>query len=186
MHATYPHRGEKKMHGTLPEVTPKKLFSTVSPIWEYRASIAAEMIGDVTAVVDLGCGAMSVRGFLPNTTRYVGVDHLPRDSETIIVDLNTEPLPDFGIRHASMLGVLEYLTDTPNILRQLHRNFDGVVLSYCHHHFFRSTAKRARYWVNHYSSRQFKTLILDAGFRIVEARRLRFGESLYRLESIRA
>ena len=173
------------MHGLERTNSSEKLFITVDPIWEHRASIAAELIGDVPSIVDLGCGAMSVRRFLPITTRYVGVDHLARDADTIMIDLNSEPLPDFGIRQASMLGVLEYLTDTSNILGQLHRRFDSVVLSYCHHHFFRSKAKRAQFWVNHYSARQFKTLLRTAGFRIIEVRRIRFGESLYRLESVR-
>ncbi len=124
---------------------------------------------------------MSISTFLPAHTLYIGCDHVARDLDTIVIDLNEASLPLFDVADAVMLGVLEYIDDVPALLAQL-QQFERITLSYCTHAFWRSGTKRTRYWRNAYSARQFKALLRAAGFEIVRQRYLRVGEMLFQIK----
>ncbi len=168
------------------ESPPPKGFVKVDALWVRRSRIAAGWILDATsgnlpAVVDIGCGQMSISAFLPAHTLYIGCDHVARDLDTIVIDLNEASLPLFDVADAVMLGVLEYIDDVPALLAQL-QQFERITLSYCTHAFWRSGTKRTRYWRNAYSARQFKALLRAAGFEIVRQRYLRVGEMLFQIK----
>ena len=160
-----------------------KAWQAVDPIWMRRSQIAADWLGKVPAVVDIGCGAMALRSLLPEGVKYIGCDVVAREPETIVCDLNRERLPQFGVTDASMLGVFEYLSDVPDVLKQL-RQFERIVTSYCHHSFWRSLKKRRQYWINHYTQKQFTKFITEAGFKIVRSQRMRVAETIYYIERI--
>ena len=50
------------------------------------------------SVADLGCGTMTLKSHLAPGTRYVPVDVVARDADTVVVDLNREPLPALAVR----------------------------------------------------------------------------------------
>jgi hypothetical protein len=152
--------------------------------WEARASMAAQYLSGEESVADIGCGLMSLRKYLSAGVRYVPLDVVDRGGN-IVVDLNHAPLPPVDTTAASMLGVIEYLVDVDGVLSQL-RSFRTVAISYNHWSLKDVTyrllgKKRPQGWKHHMKRTDFERAIHRHGFFIEAQRRVRWGETLYRL-----
>ncbi len=175
------------------QLTAKKTPSAWAELdvrWNKRTQLAAQWLGAATSVVDIGCGVMALRDYLPPDTAYQPVDIVSRSPDTIVIDFDRQPLPLFTGKAAAVLGVLEYLDDVPGFLRQL-RQFDHVIVSY--NHLFLQDLLRALKlkpkqvdWANRYTHTAIRRLFGDAGFRVLRERGVRPGENLYQLTGHRS
>lgn len=154
--------------------------------WVRRAKLASDWIAGEPSVCDVGCGNMYIRGLLGASTKYVGIDIVRRDEETIVVDLNKEELPVVDMPCGLALGVCEYIIDPAHFYRQL-RQFQTVVTSYNHYSIqdlywkFRRK-KRAVDWINRFTRKEFLKIVTGAGFEIAGEKKIQLGEHIYLLK----
>jgi hypothetical protein len=144
----------------------------LSRTWDERAKMAAEWIPAKAAVADIGCGNMAVERFL-TLCEYVPVDLYVRDARTTVVNLNTESIPDFVVSrvdHATLLGVLEYLTDPHKLLRQLSEAGITVVCTYQLANFTDHDERHRNGWFNHFRGSEMVSLFNECGFAVAKSR----------------
>jgi hypothetical protein len=151
--------------------------------------MAAEVVlrHGMTEIVDIGCGAQELRTVLPPSVSYQGVDIERRDANTIVHDLDAAPLPMFGKRWATMLGVVGYLANLDRVLQSDLKQFEMVVISYNHWTLLetlRTPLLKAgrRTWQNRLGLRAFRRKVRGYGWRIIEQHRVRHSEVLLLIE----
>ncbi len=91
---------------------------TQSQSWPYRYKEISKRIQPGSSVLDIGCGMMELKQYLPLNCKYVGLDMVARGDKTLIYDLNNkvdiQKLLDSRagkkrFDYAVCSGVLEYL-----------------------------------------------------------------------------
>lgn len=98
-------------------------------VYEYRAKTIAELIPkEVKSIMDLGCGNGILRKYVKNV-QYFGVDYKKRNEETIICNLDQEPLPNIHVDLYCLIGVIYYLKNVKKLVYQM-RNAKYVLLTY--------------------------------------------------------
>jgi hypothetical protein len=155
--------------------------------WRPRAAVAAEWLAPAATVVDLGCGAMKLEGYLRPAQAYVPVDLAPRDERTLVLDLN-EPADLSRLPAAdacALLGVLEYSYAPDLLLAALHRQYAQIVMSFIA---LRDGAdikdRLANGWVNHFSREELLEFCARHGFMLTRERLLE-GKRLERVFDFR-
>lgn len=144
----------------------------LSRTWDERAKMAAEWIPAKSVVADIGCGNMAVERFL-TLCEYIPVDLYVRDARTTVVNLNTELLPEFlidKVDHATLLGVLEYLTEPQKLLRQLSNEGVTVVCTYQLANYTDYDERHRNGWFNHYRGSEMVSLFTQCGFTVAKSR----------------
>jgi hypothetical protein len=152
--------------------------------WGRRAAVAAEMLGPVRSVADIGCGLMTLEQHLGPDVRYIPVDVVRRDERTLVCDLNAGPLPVLGAEAAACLGIIEYLFDADALLWNLRRQCAACVVSYnpLEVDAKREPApRRAHGWVNDFSASELEALFTAAGWAVEGVRETDGGQRLWRL-----
>lgn len=90
--------------------------------WKDRGRAMSQLIPeDVKTLMDIGCGEELLKEFLCKDINYYGLDYCERNKETIICDINKEKLPDIKVDLYYMAGIIDYVTDIPNFIKQLSR-----------------------------------------------------------------
>lgn len=90
--------------------------------WKDRARTMSLLIpDDVKTLMDIRCGEELLKEFLCKDIKYYGLDYCERNKETIICDINKEKLPDIKVDLYYMAGIIDYVTDIPNFIKQLSR-----------------------------------------------------------------
>lgn len=137
------------------------------PAWRERIRRMASLIGEQdTSVVDVGCGPMWLRSYLPAAVRYLGVDYVDRGEGTVVCDLNAGPLPELPADVWFVSGCLEYVEDPKRFIAHAARNARACILSYCDFGNFPSMReRRKRGWKNHLTLDQLRELFAGAGMR---------------------
>jgi hypothetical protein len=130
--------------------------------WKARIAHLAGFVDSAGPVMDIGCGMMWLEPLLVRGNKYIPVDRVRRDNRTLVVDLNTQPLPDVPAEFAFMSGVLEYIQDVPRFLRQIiTRRFRRILLSYCTRECWPKMAvRRSLNWVSHESLEDLLNVLL--------------------------
>lgn len=153
--------------------------------WNRRAEIAAQFIPAGARIMDIGCGAMALEGFLPAGCAYQPCDVVARDERTLVLDLNHQAPPAdllAGQDRITMLGVLEYLYDPLKTLRSLAAAGKPLVLSYCAADWSASLDRRGLGWVNDLTLADLERLFAQAGFAIRRAERIDGIQALFLLD----
>lgn len=143
--------------------------ASLEAAWDARAELAAQFIPAGAHVLDLGCGAMSLRRFLPFGCSYRGCDLVARDADTIVCDFNAGQFPAEAAADAdiiTMLGVLEYIDDVEVFFAHLRASRRDVVLSYCATDLSGSIDRPSLGWLTHFSLRDLAELFGRHGFHI--------------------
>lgn len=155
--------------------------------WNARAAMAAAWIDDQPAVIDIGCGLMTLERHLRPDQAYFPCDVVQRDARTLVRDLNREPPPRVQAPAAACLGVLEYLHDPSAFMRQLAEAYRICVVSYCITDAPTPIGdrRRAHAWVNDYDRRDIEGLFAAAGWLIERAGMVDGLQALWRLSSAR-
>jgi hypothetical protein len=137
--------------------------------WDARAEFAAQFIAAGTRVLDLGCGRMALRRFLPDGCSYQPCDLVARDERTIVCDFNAGEFPTGEAAEAdlvTLLGVLEYVSDVDTFFSHLQRSGRDVLLSYCATDFSGGRDRASLGWLNHFSLYDLAVLFDRFGFGI--------------------
>lgn len=155
--------------------------NTFMSIWDKRAKRAAEFIPSGSTVLDLGCGKMGIRGFLPKGCRYIGCDLTPRSEDTVLCDFNRGEFPnnEAGVATViTMLGLLEYITDMPGFFSNLRAHKPRLVIaSYHPRDVFKE--KRPEEWLSQLSERELLEFFEGAHLRLKHKLHLAGSERLY-------
>ncbi|MBJ6799249.1 class I SAM-dependent methyltransferase [Geomonas propionica] len=99
--------------------------------WKRRIKGLAYLLDQEKSVLDLGCGRMWLREFLPDGTRYFCCDYVARSPETIVCDFNRNEFPDLRVDVCFVSGCLEYVEDVDWFLGRIAQASDRLILSYC-------------------------------------------------------
>jgi hypothetical protein len=143
--------------------------TNLEPAWDARAQFAAQFIPACARVLDLGCGRMSLKRFLPSGCSYQGCDLVKRDASTIVCDFNAGEFPTDAASDADiivMLGVLEYVIDVDAFFGHLRACKLDVVLSYCATDLTAGVDRASLGWITHLSCYDLALLFDRHGFRI--------------------
>jgi hypothetical protein len=100
------------------------------PRWRRRAEIAAPLFEPGWHVLDLGCGEMALRDYLPGSCAYTPADVNPASAEILKVDLDNGDLPDGRYDVVALLGVIEYLDRPKQALTSIHQLAPRLITSY--------------------------------------------------------
>jgi hypothetical protein len=99
--------------------------------WKNRIEHMSRLIDDERSFLDLGCGKMWLKEFLPKDGVYYGSDYKVRDENTIVCDFNNGQFPDITVDCCFASGVLEYINDLDNFFRQVYKTSRSFIFSYC-------------------------------------------------------
>ena len=130
---------------------------------------AAQFIPAGARVLELDCGRMALRRFLPNGCSYQGCDLIAREPDTLTCDLNAGEFPSEAAGQADvivMLGVLEHIVDVESLFTHLRFAKRDLVISYCATDLTGKCDRSALGWVNNFSFFELATLFDRYGFRI--------------------
>jgi hypothetical protein len=137
--------------------------------WDSRAKQAADLIGPLPVrVLDVGAGAMALRGFLPAGASYTPADVVERCEGCQVADLNKGEFPLGRYDWVSFLGVLEYVHDPAWALRRAGEAAPRMIVTYCTDSARDVDYRRGMGWVNDYDRAQFEALLSDTGWTIEE------------------
>ena len=135
--------------------------------WDGRAEIAGGLIGaDAGRVLDIGAGAMALKGFLGTGCEYLPADVVQRSPDCLVVDLNRQEFPLGPADVVTLLGVLEYIHDPVWTLHRAAVVAPRLVVSYCADVSGDTAYRRGLGWVNDFTDLQFEALLREAGWRI--------------------
>jgi hypothetical protein len=138
--------------------------------WVERAAFAAEKLGPVQGVADMGCGWMTLERFLAPGTRYVPIDLVARDDRTIVCDFNEELPPDTGMPAVACLGLLGYLHRPDFFMAELSRLHGRAFVTYkATDAPGRPTNRRKAGLVTDLSASEAERMFVAAGWRIEDA-----------------
>lgn len=143
--------------------------ASLEAAWDGRAELAAQFIPAGARVLDLGCGKMSLRRFLPLGCSYQGCDLVTREADTIVCDFNAGEFPTEAAGEAdiiTLLGVLEYIPDSDAFFAHLRAAKRDIVLSYCATDLTASVDRLALGWLTHFSFLGLAKLFDRHGFQI--------------------
>jgi hypothetical protein len=134
--------------------------------WIARAKLAAQYIPDYSKVLDLGCGAMYLKEFLPPHAVYVGSDLIDRDGTTIVCDYNRGELPPQGAPYdvITLLGVLEYIEKPKRFLRSLGAYGAHLLLTYTLADGMSLPYRKSLGWINHLLFDDLMSILMNEGF----------------------
>ena len=152
--------------------------------WNPRAAAAARLLADQTSVADLGCGTMLLEKYLDPTVRYLPIDIVSRDPQTIVCDFNKEVCPRTDAEAAAVLGLLEYLHFPEDFLANLADQYSVAVISYCIADAPKPLLpRRSHAWVNDYTSKQLEEVFKGAGWEIHQTEMVDEVQQLWKLTS---
>lgn len=143
--------------------------------WGNRTRIVAGLLPAEVHIIEFGAGRRLLKGYLAPGSRYVASDIVDRGPGTIVLDLNSRPLPNLqplGFDVAVLAGVLEYIVDLASFLRWLEVQVPTCVASYnCAASRRRSLGRiRERFrrtgfgWINTFDEDELLTLFQAAGW----------------------
>jgi hypothetical protein len=167
--------------------TDKKRWRKVAtevPPWDHRNQLIGGMIPPNSSVVDLGCGAMTLKGWLPPGCTYQPCDVVQSAPEVLLCDFNEGLYPalDRTYDYVVCSGVLEYMRAPLDFLERISQYGSKVVLSY--NPVREGAGKISRLaagWLNHMTQPELEHLFRDAGlgYKLVLTRD--FAEVTYEL-----
>lgn len=137
-------------------------------IWKERIMLMSKFISPNSSVIDLGCGQMWVKDYLPDNCSYLGVDYVKRGDDSLICDFNKLEFPIIKSDFAFVSGCFEYVEESKWFVGKIAENFNSCIVSYCSLEFFPDKEiRRLRTWKNDYTKSEFLNLFFLKGFELI-------------------
>jgi hypothetical protein len=95
-----------------------------------RSIFTARFIRPHSSVLDIGCGAMALKSYLPAGCTYAPCDLVDRGEGCIVADLNRDEFPKGEFDCIVILGVLEYVYDIASVLKKCRKATANLLLDY--------------------------------------------------------
>ena len=135
--------------------------------WKERIRQMSVFIQPNKKVLDLGCGKMWLKEYLPSNCLYVPVDYIRRSDDCMVADFNKKEFPGITTDIAFISGCLEYVKDYAWFIRRVTECSEEVIISYCTTNEFPGKNIRKQYhWVNHISAERLVDLFKSEGFEL--------------------
>lgn len=136
--------------------------------WKNRIVIMSQFINSGDSILDLGCGEMWLKEFLPEKCLYIPVDYTARKGgDTVICDFNKGEFPELKVKVAFISGCFEYIIDYNAFVKNLSTYCDRVIISYVSKEIQPDLNKRIGYaWKNHLTRSQFLKVFVRNGFTL--------------------
>jgi hypothetical protein len=136
--------------------------SNFDPEWEERTQLMARIVPKHMRVIEFGAGKRQLESYLDTTCSYFPSDLVDRGGNTIVLDLNSRPLPDLShlkLDVAVFAGVLEYISHLESVVRWLSYQVGMCIASYeCAYtrprtiaRFKETTRRTGAGWINNFT-----------------------------------
>ena len=166
--------------------------STFDAEWEERTQLISRVVPKHTRVIEFGAGKRQLESYLDPTCTYFPSDLVARAGNTIVLDLNSRPLPDLShlkLDVAVFAGVLEYISDLDSVVLWLSRQVAMCIASYgCAHTRprtigrYKETIRRtAAGWINTFTEEALVRTFRTGGFIVTETHDWRVRDSSERI-----
>jgi hypothetical protein len=162
-----------------------KDVETFDESWRQRIQwMAARIPPDAQSVLDVGCGRMWLKDYIPATVKYTGIDYVDRGDGCIVCDLNRAEFPEGSHDVIFVSGCLEYVEDYRWFLRTVaQRCRMRVLLSYCVlDHFNNLPQRRASAWVSDLTEAMLLAEADAAGLNLVSKSEVPSADRVYVFE----
>ncbi len=140
--------------------------ATKVPPWDERNQMIAALIPANSAVVDLGCGARTLKARLKPGCVYQPCDVVQSAPEVLLCDFNAGLYPALTRDYDYVVcsGVLEYMRDPMDFLTRISRYGSKILLSYNPAQDGETKISRlGKGWLNHMSQAEVEQLFRQAG-----------------------
>ena len=150
-----------------------------SESWKDRIKVMASYIPQGSKlVVDLGCGKMWLKEFLPPGCSYYGVDYTDRGEGSHVCDLNAGTFPDVNPDVVFISGCLEYINDYHWLVGEVANRCKRCIISYCTLENVPSLEERKNLtWVNNLTDSEFLAVFTSKKMKLVEKKPLFTGKN---------
>jgi hypothetical protein len=165
----------------------RKVAFAGPPSWDARNQVIAGFIPAGTSVLDIGCGAQTLKRYLKPGCHYQPCDVVQSSPDVIFCDFNAGIYPDIKERFDWVVcsGVLEYIRKPEVFLRRIPGYGRSLILSYNPLPPGGSKLKRLGNgwgWVNHFKKQALETLFDEMGLKWTLTHSDRIGYVIYALE----
>jgi hypothetical protein len=157
------------------------------PNWDQRAPFAAAFCSESRSVCDLGCGNQALRHLLAPGIGYLPADLTRRSADTLLCELNKGELPVEYLSKAdtvTLLGVIEYIFDVPQLVRTL-RTFLGTLIVSYNPSDMNTIDRREKGWVNDYKFVDLCRMIVESGYVLRNVALVDPGQVILQMTAIR-
>jgi 2-polyprenyl-3-methyl-5-hydroxy-6-metoxy-1,4-benzoquinol methylase len=148
----------------------QKVAFAGTPSWDERNRIIAGFIPANSSVLDVGCGAQTLRQHLNPGCQYQPCDVVKSSTDVIFCDFNAGVYPDIKDRFDYVVcsGLLEYIRNPRKFLPRISLLGRVVILSY--NPLLPGGSKLARLgndlgWVNHFTKGELESLFDEMGLK---------------------
>lgn len=154
----------------------QKVAQAGRPLWDERNEIIAGLIPPGSSVLDVGCGAQTLKQHLKPGCKYQPCDVVKSTPDVIFCDFNAGVYPEVKERFDYVVcsGVFEYIRKPQEFLRRLPCLGRFVIMSYNPLHPGDSKMTRLGLnWVNHFTEQQIEQLFFsnDLKWRVLKRRK---------------
>lgn len=156
------------------------------PIWDNRNKKIGRFIPPGSSVLDMGCGAQTLKAYLPTDSVYQPCDLVKSSPDTLQCDFNAGQYPQSDMKYSHIVcsGVLEYIRDHEQFLKVCATLGDTVIISYNVYRKGDSKLDRmANHWINHFSQSELEKLFIKSGLSGECINHELNGEVIYTLKS---
>lgn len=162
-----------------------KNVETFDESWRRRIEIMAGFVPpDAGSILDVGCGRMWLRDYIPRTCEYRGLDYVSRGDGCLVCDLNRQEFPPERVDVVFISGCMEYVEDYRWFLRTVAaRSRKRVILSYCVvDRFDNMPQRRASAWVSDLSEAMLLEECAAVGLSLISKMEVPSGDRVYVFE----
>jgi len=138
--------------------------------WKERIKIMSSFIpSGAQSVMDLGCGKMWLKTYLPVTCNYYGIDYTYRGEGSEVFDFNKYEFPLLSTDVIFVSGCLEYVKDYEWFIKEVASKCKRCIISYCIVDVFSNLEeRRALTWVNDLTEKEFINLFTKNNMKLID------------------
>lgn len=139
--------------------------------WNERIELMARYIpAECRSILDLGCGEMTLKNYIPETCKYLPVDYTDRGLGTIVCDFNKREYPSQPRDLTFMSGIIEYVRDYDWFIQKAVFGSSTIIASYCTLDTIPSKRqRRLNAWHNHLTDKELVSSFRKYGAQHIEA-----------------